>query len=264
MVPGAVGRAAGRTLVCSRRAGGPVRRRRGRPDALRARTRRPGGRDHGDRQRRRRHGPARPAHQPRPRYRHLHPGGHGQSRHRMGRGRRELGGHGRARPDRRRGLVPSRRSRPGHTPVPDRPAARRRDTELGDGGTVRPARCRGADVARDRRSAAHPGHAGRAEPAGAGRHRSRLPGLLRAPSPRRGGQRRAVRGRRLRPARARGHGVPGGARTRSWCARRIPSSPSGRCWPSRACARRWPRAGRAWWRCHPSSPAPPSRGRRTG
>ena len=42
MVPGVAGRVAFRALLCSRRAGGPVRRRRGRSNALRSRARRPG------------------------------------------------------------------------------------------------------------------------------------------------------------------------------------------------------------------------------
>ena len=71
-------------LLCSPRAGGPVRRRRGRSNARRSRARRAARHHHGHRQCRRRHGAARPRHQPRPRHRHLHPGRHGQPRDRVG------------------------------------------------------------------------------------------------------------------------------------------------------------------------------------
>ena len=75
----------------------------------------------------------------------------------MGRGRRELGRHGRAGAARRRGLVPPRRSRPGHPSVPHRPAAGRRASQRGDGRAGAPARHRGAPASRDRRPGADPG-----------------------------------------------------------------------------------------------------------
>ncbi len=251
--------------VCSRRAGGPVRRRRGRPDALRAGARRPARRHHGDRQRRRRHGAARPPHQPRPRHRHLHPGRHGQPRDRVGRGRRELGRHGRAGAAGRRGLVPPGRSRPGHPPLPHRPAPRRRAAQRGDGRAGPAPRHRGAAAARDRRRRCAPG--------------SRWPRRASSgpPGTEVGFQDYfvrlhhdvAVRGVRFEGADA-ARPAPGvlDALARRRHHRGVPFEPGRLHRPGAGRARRARRPGGApgatWWPCRPSSPAPRSRARPTG
>ncbi len=77
-------------------------------------------------QHRGRHRPPRPAHQPRPRHRDLHPGGVNNDETRLGPGRGDLGRHGEPRAPRRRGVVPPRRPRPGHPPLPHTTAVRRR------------------------------------------------------------------------------------------------------------------------------------------
>ena len=80
---------------------------------------------HRHREHRRRHGPPRPAHLPRPGHRAVHPGRRHQPRHRVGPGRRDLAGDGVAAPTGRDHLVQPRGQGPRHPLLPD-PAPERR------------------------------------------------------------------------------------------------------------------------------------------
>ena len=183
---------------------------------------------------------------------------------RLGRGRRELDGHGRTGAPGRRRLVPPGRPRPGHASLPHRPAARRRPAERGHGRAGTPARALRCASCPSPTTRCAPGWSWPSDRAGPARDRGQLPGLLRPAAPRRGGARRALRRRRQRPAGAR----RAWRRSRRRAHRRVPFESRGlhrpRSSPSPACARPWWRAGTTWWRSRPSWPAPRSRDRPTG
>ncbi len=108
---------------------GSRRWRRRRPLPPGPRAGRPTGRGDGCRQHRRRRPLPRPARVPRSRLRHLHAGRGPEPRHRLGPGRRDLPHHGRHRALRGPHVVPPRRPRPRHPPVPH-PARRWRRAPL--------------------------------------------------------------------------------------------------------------------------------------
>ena len=171
-------------------------------------------------------------------------------RARLGPRRRDLDRHGEPRAPRRRDVVPPRRPRPRHPPLPD-PAPRR-----GRHAVARsPARSAGPSASAIRllpdvrRPRAHPADTRR-------RARGLVPGVLRAaaatPSPcesvRFAGAEAA--------ARARASSTPSPTPTWSWCARPTRSSRSARSWPCPESPTPGGRAATTWWPSRPSWPAP--------
>ena len=226
-----------------RRARGPGRRSGcGPPAAGPGAGRRPG-RDHRRRQHRRRHRAPRPAHQPGPRHRHLHPGRPGQ--------RRDRAGGWPARPGRswttleRLGgadLVPPRRPRPGHPPLPDPAAGRGGDADAGHRRDRRaPAGSASGSCPMSDDPVRDPGDPGRARRAGRARSASRSTscGSRHAVAGARPSASRAPSAPRPGPGRARGHRR---GRRRSSSARRTRSSRSARSWPCPGSPTPWPPA----------------------